>query len=89
MTVYLVNGTFSFFIFLCRTECSCPVQNLKLIVMQDEWRIQMLPIKFLFLAVWPVIDMRLRCKSTGRDYPPQIPQDVSKVLELDIVRIKV
>ncbi|XP_056169925.1 uncharacterized protein LOC115686386 isoform X2 [Syzygium oleosum] len=53
---------------------------------EDQWRIQMLPIQFLFLTVWPVIDMRLRCKSTGRDYPPQIPQDVSKVLELDITR---
>ncbi|XP_010029373.2 uncharacterized protein LOC104419414 [Eucalyptus grandis] len=53
---------------------------------EEEWRIQMLPIQFLFLTVRPVIDMRLRCKSRGRDYPPQIPQDVSKVLELDITR---
>ncbi|KAF8012888.1 hypothetical protein BT93_I0910 [Corymbia citriodora subsp. variegata] len=53
---------------------------------EEEWRIQMLPIQFLFLTVWPVIDMRLRCKSRGRDYLPQVPQDVSKVLELDITR---
>ncbi|KAI4389261.1 hypothetical protein MLD38_001502 [Melastoma candidum] len=53
---------------------------------EDEWRIQMLPIQFLFLTVWPVIDMRLRCESTGRHYPPGIPHDVSKVLELGITR---
>ncbi|KAK3212522.1 hypothetical protein Dsin_017228 [Dipteronia sinensis] len=52
---------------------------------QEEWRIQMLPIEFLFLTVWPVVDMRLRCKR-GRDYPPQVPLDITKVLELDITR---
>ncbi|PHT55219.1 hypothetical protein CQW23_03705 [Capsicum baccatum] len=46
----------------------------------------MLPIEFLLITVWPVIDMRLRCKSKGIDYPPGIPPDVSKVLELDIIR---
>ncbi|KAF8399524.1 hypothetical protein HHK36_015390 [Tetracentron sinense] len=54
--------------------------------MQEEWRVQMLPIQFLFLTVWPVIDMRLRCKSQGKDYPPGVPLNVSKVLELDITR---
>lgn len=48
----------------------------------------MLPIEFLLITVWPVIDMRLRCKSKGIDYPPGIPPDVSKVLELDIVSVK-
>lgn len=45
----------------------------------------MLPIDFLFLTVSPVIDMRLRCKSSGTGYPPGVPPSVSKVLELDIV----
>ncbi|KAK1563073.1 hypothetical protein Q3G72_021957 [Acer saccharum] len=53
---------------------------------QEEWRIQMLPIEFLVLTVWPVVDMRLRCKTGGRDYPPQVPLDITKVLELDITR---
>ncbi|OIT06475.1 PREDICTED: uncharacterized protein LOC109211542 [Nicotiana attenuata] len=53
---------------------------------EEEWRIHMLPIEFLFITVWPVIDMRLRCKSKGVEYPPGIPHDVSKVLELDIIR---
>ncbi|XP_034707208.1 uncharacterized protein LOC117930680 [Vitis riparia] len=53
---------------------------------EEEWRIQMLPIQFLFLTVWPVIDMRLRCKSRGKDYPPGVPHNITKVLELNIIR---
>uniref|UniRef100_A0A2C9WAX2 DUF1997 domain-containing protein n=1 Tax=Manihot esculenta TaxID=3983 RepID=A0A2C9WAX2_MANES len=53
---------------------------------EDEWRIQMLPINFLFLTVLPVVDMRLRYKSGGRDYPPEVPINITKVLELDITR---
>ncbi|KAA8547961.1 hypothetical protein F0562_004390 [Nyssa sinensis] len=55
---------------------------------EEEWRIQMLPIQFLFLTVWPVIDMRLRYKSKGIDYPPGVPCDITNVLELDIIRWK-
>ncbi|GMI67531.1 hypothetical protein HRI_000422400 [Hibiscus trionum] len=53
---------------------------------QDEWRIQMLPLQLLVLTVWPVVDLRLRCKSGGTDYPPEVPRDITKVLELDITR---
>ncbi|KAL7221374.1 hypothetical protein ACSBR1_023350 [Camellia fascicularis] len=52
----------------------------------EEWRIQMLPIHFLLLTVWPVIDMRLRCKSKGIDYPPGVPRDITKVVEVEIIR---
>ncbi|CAD5333482.1 unnamed protein product [Arabidopsis thaliana] len=55
---------------------------------EEEWRIQMLPINFLFLTVWPVVDMRLRCKSNGQDYPPDVPLDITKVLELNMMRWK-
>ncbi|KAJ6734757.1 hypothetical protein OIU79_001928 [Salix purpurea] len=55
---------------------------------EEEWRIQMLPINFLFLTVWPVVEMRLRCKSEGRDYPPGVPEEITKVLELDVIRWK-
>ncbi|KAJ6683939.1 hypothetical protein OIU85_007616 [Salix viminalis] len=55
---------------------------------EEEWRIQMLPINFLFLTVWPVVEMRLRCKSGGRDYPPGVPEEITKVLELDVVSFK-
>ncbi|KAJ4707409.1 Protein of unknown function (DUF1997) [Melia azedarach] len=53
---------------------------------EEEWRIQMLPIQFGFLTVRPVVDMRLRCKTGGKDYPPEVPRDITKVLELDITR---
>ncbi|CAN1121747.1 Uncharacterized protein SYNPCC7002_A1590 [Linum perenne] len=49
---------------------------------QEEWRIQMLPINFLFLTVWPTVDVRLSCRNGGRDYPPHI----KKVMELEILR---
>ncbi|KAG8384672.1 hypothetical protein BUALT_Bualt04G0142400 [Buddleja alternifolia] len=53
---------------------------------EEEWRVHMLPIEFLFLTVFPVIDMRLRCKSSGTEFPSGVPRDISKVLELDIIR---
>lgn len=53
---------------------------------QEVWKIHMLPIDFLLITVWPVIDMRLRCKSKGVEYPPGVPPNVSKVIELDIIR---
>ncbi|VVB09250.1 unnamed protein product [Arabis nemorensis] len=55
---------------------------------EEEWRIQMLPINFLFLTAWPVVDMRIRCISNGQDYPPEIPLDVTKVLELNMIKWK-
>ncbi|KAL2523075.1 hypothetical protein Fot_26998 [Forsythia ovata] len=53
---------------------------------EEEWRINMLPIDFLFLTAYPVIDMRLKCKSNGIGYPPGVPRHISKVLELDIIK---
>ncbi|KAK9741102.1 hypothetical protein RND81_03G081700 [Saponaria officinalis] len=53
---------------------------------EEEWRVHMLPIEFMFMTVFPVIDMRLRCKTSGKEYPPGISPAISKVLELDIVR---
>ncbi|KAM7465687.1 hypothetical protein LguiB_013249 [Lonicera macranthoides] len=50
----------------------------------EEWRIDMLPIQFLFLNARPIIDMRLRCKSKGEDYLAGVPCHISKVLELKI-----
>ncbi|KAK9272370.1 hypothetical protein L1049_002741 [Liquidambar formosana] len=51
----------------------------------EEWRIQLLHLQFLFLTAWPVMDVRLICKSRGNDYPPEIPCHITKVLQLDIV----
>ncbi|XP_077214188.1 uncharacterized protein LOC143849022 isoform X1 [Tasmannia lanceolata] len=55
--------------------------------LNDEvWRIKMLPLEFFLLSVRPVIDMQLRCKSKGTDYPPGVPLHVTKVLELQATR---
>ncbi|XP_050271654.1 uncharacterized protein LOC126715200 isoform X6 [Quercus robur] len=54
--------------------------------MQDEWRIQLPPLQFLFLTVQPIIDMRLRCKSKGKDYPSAVPCEITKVLELEMTK---
>ncbi|KAI3837666.1 hypothetical protein MKW98_027025 [Papaver atlanticum] len=53
---------------------------------EEEWRIQMLPIQFLFLTVSPTVDMTIGCKTNSKDYPAGVPSDVTKVLELDITR---
>ncbi|KAM7277761.1 hypothetical protein ACFE04_004895 [Oxalis oulophora] len=53
---------------------------------EEEWRIHMLPVDFFFLTVRPVVDMRLKCKSRGADYPPGVPPDITKLLELSIIR---
>lgn len=45
----------------------------------------MSPINFLFLTARPVVDMRIRCKSNGQDYPPDVPLDITRVLELNMV----
>ncbi|KAL0013982.1 hypothetical protein SO802_001051 [Lithocarpus litseifolius] len=57
-------------------------------VNEDEWRIQMPPLQILFLTVWPIIDMRLTCKSNGKEYPPEVPCEITKVLELETTRWK-
>uniref|UniRef100_A0A1D1Y1X1 Uncharacterized protein SYNPCC7002_A1590 n=1 Tax=Anthurium amnicola TaxID=1678845 RepID=A0A1D1Y1X1_9ARAE len=53
--------------------------------MQEEWRVQMLPMQILFASVNPVVVMRLRCKSQGRGYPPEVPTRVTRLLELRAV----
>ncbi|KAK4604139.1 hypothetical protein RGQ29_012592 [Quercus rubra] len=60
----------------------------KMQVSEDEWRIQLPPLQFLFLTVQPIIDMRLRCKSKGKDYPSAVPCEITKVLELEMTKWK-
>lgn len=43
------------------------------------------PIQCLFLNVEPIADVRLRFKSNGEDYPPHIPNHITKVLEFHFV----
>ncbi|XP_060194647.1 uncharacterized protein LOC132623856 isoform X1 [Lycium barbarum] len=53
---------------------------------EEEWRIRMEPIAFLFLTAWPVVNMRLRCKTKGKEYPSGVPSHTSMVLELKITK---
>ncbi|KAL3525906.1 hypothetical protein ACH5RR_014278 [Cinchona calisaya] len=53
---------------------------------EEEWRINMIPVDFLFQTVKPVIDMRIRCKSQGIEYPPGVPDHITKLVELEIIR---
>lgn len=53
---------------------------------EEEWRIRMEPIGFLFVTAWPVVNMRLRCKTKGKEYPSGVPTHTSMVLELKITK---
>ncbi|KAJ0987445.1 hypothetical protein J5N97_005801 [Dioscorea zingiberensis] len=52
----------------------------------EEWSIHMLPIQFLFASVRPVVVMRLKCKSLGKEYPSGVPLHATRVLELQATR---
>ncbi|KAL4653821.1 hypothetical protein ACB092_01G333900 [Castanea dentata] len=58
----------------------------KMQISEDEWRIQLPPLQVLFLKVQPIIDMRLTCKSKGKDYPSAVPCEITKVLELEMTK---
>lgn len=47
--------------------------------------IEMLPIQFLFASVDPVVVMRLRRRSNGKEYPPCVPDHATTALELEAV----
>ncbi|KAJ3673824.1 hypothetical protein LUZ60_005816 [Juncus effusus] len=49
---------------------------------EEEWRIQMVPIQFLFISADMVVVMRMRCKTQGKEYPSSVPIHASSVLEL-------
>ncbi|XP_016434062.1 uncharacterized protein LOC107760517 isoform X1 [Nicotiana tabacum] len=55
-------------------------------VNEEEWRIRMEPIAFLFLTAWPVVNMRIRYKTKGKEYPSGVPTNTSTVLELKITK---
>lgn len=47
--------------------------------------IEMLPIQFLFASVDPVVVMRLRGRTNGKEYPPSVPHHSTAALELEAV----
>ncbi|KAK4712424.1 hypothetical protein R3W88_006937 [Solanum pinnatisectum] len=53
---------------------------------EEEWRIRMEPIGFLLLTAWPVVNMRLRCKTNAKEYPSAVPTHTSMVLEFKITK---
>ncbi|XP_074590474.1 uncharacterized protein LOC141846353 [Curcuma longa] len=52
----------------------------------EEWMIEMLPIQFLFASVDPVVVMRLRGRTNGKEYPPSVPHHSTAALELEATR---
>ncbi|XP_042458218.1 uncharacterized protein LOC122042267 [Zingiber officinale] len=52
----------------------------------EEWMIEMLPIHFLFASVDPVVVMRLRRRSNGKEYPPCVPDHATTAMELEATR---
>lgn len=55
------------------------------VIMQEDWRMKMPAMQVLFLTIYLILYVKLRMKSMGKDYPSHVPQDISKVLEIDIV----
>lgn len=54
-------------------------------VFQEEWSVQLLPIRFLFLSASPVIVMRFVSKSGGKEYPPNVPVHATSLLLMEVV----
>ncbi|KAJ3673387.1 hypothetical protein LUZ60_006761 [Juncus effusus] len=51
---------------------------------EEEWRIQMLPLQFLLLTVYPVVVMQIKCTSNGNNYPNSVPKHITSLLELHV-----
>ncbi|XP_023521685.1 uncharacterized protein LOC111785527 [Cucurbita pepo subsp. pepo] len=45
--------------------------------------------QLLFLKLSPVVDVRLSCRSSAKDYPIHIPRHVAKFLDLQMMRWEV
>ncbi|XAR71264.1 hypothetical protein NMG60_11028445 [Bertholletia excelsa] len=53
---------------------------------EEEWRIKMSPMQVLLLTAWPVVDVKMTCKSEGIDYPAGIAPEITRVVELEMTR---
>ncbi|XP_022961709.1 uncharacterized protein LOC111462397 [Cucurbita moschata] len=51
---------------------------------QEEWRIETPKIEFLFLKIWPTIDIKIISKTSGEGYPSDVPHNITKVLDLQM-----
>ncbi|KAJ7971012.1 DUF1997 family protein [Quillaja saponaria] len=53
---------------------------------EDEWKIYQHPIQFFFTKVQPIVYVRLRCKSNGENLSPEVPNDITKLLQFDLTK---
>ena len=63
----------------------CNNDMILFISMKGEWRVEMPSFQLLFLKLSPVVDVRLSCRSSAKDYPIHIPRHVAKFLDLQMV----
>ncbi|KAJ4753121.1 hypothetical protein LUZ62_087526 [Rhynchospora pubera] len=63
-----------------------PAQHRSNRLNEEEWKIQMVPIQFLFLSAHVVVVMRMRCKTHGKEYPSNVPVHATTVLELQTTK---
>lgn len=76
--VFIIHGQFLY-------QCINNITAANLLL-QEEWRINMLPIQFLFLSANPVVDMRLKIKSQPKANQSGVGQFLySRVVELEAV----
>lgn len=61
-----------------------PDQRKRTKLSDEEWRVQLLPIQFLFLSASPVIVMRFVSKSNGKGYPPNVPVHATSLLLMEV-----
>ncbi|VAI09284.1 unnamed protein product [Triticum turgidum subsp. durum] len=54
----------------------------------EEWRVQLVPIQFLFLSACPVIAVRFVSRSGGVGYPPHVPVHATSLLLMEVTDYK-
>lgn len=65
-----------------------PDQRKRRKINDEEWSVQLLPIRFLFLSASPVIVMRFVSKSGGKEYPPNVPVHATSLLLMEVTDYK-
>lgn len=68
-----------------RNSCLHHLSQNAFCIIQEEWRVKMIPMQFLYLTCQPVVHITARCISESQDYPPEIPDHITKLLEFHIV----
>ncbi|KAK7266456.1 hypothetical protein RIF29_19100 [Crotalaria pallida] len=53
---------------------------------EEEWRLKLPPIQSIFFNIQPTADVKLTFKSNGVDYPQDIPNHITQILEIHFTR---